>query len=340
MSFALIFKRGIILFLALLLQPLAAEEYYNGLPNVSTRAQCECSSWVVSTDFLAWYASEEVASIWADVITIGFNTSAWKAPSFNFKWDYGFRVGIGRDLVYDQWDTRLSWTWFRTDAKHTIAAQISTHNGPEFDAALLSGDTPESLSARWSLLFDMFDWELGRSYWISKYLSLRPFLGLKGGWIDQSIHVQYFDLTISNVPTTNTGREHLKNNFWGVGPLAGLDTKWAVRKFGCHFFNFFGDFSMATLWGRWKCGDVYENTLFKTTSVNMKNSTLGALMLRGFLGIGWDVDIRLGKAHFATKLGYETQIWLNQLRLPTFQLQRLHHDLTLQGATFNCQFDF
>ncbi len=344
MSFASIFNRSLLLYIILFAltipRPCTAQENCNGLPNISTRNQICCNSWIISADFLAWYASEEVASIWADVISVGVNTSTWKAPGFNFKWDYGFRVGIGYDLLYDQWDTGLYWTWYRTDAKHTIPFQPNTLIGPEFDAAFLSGNTPQSMSARWSLLFNMFDWELGRNYWVSKYLSLRPFIGIKGGWINQSILAHYFNLTIDHVLTSHSGREHLKNNFWGIGPLGGVNTKWNIRNFRCHFFNFFGDFSIATMWGTWNCSDEYKNTVSRTSSVTMKRSTLGSLMFRGFLGIGWEADIRAGRAHFATKLGYEMQLWVNQLRLATFQLQRLHHDLTLQGVTLNCRFDF
>ena len=63
-------------------------------------------------------------------------------------------------------------------------------------------------------------------------------------------------------------------------------------------------------------------------------------MFRGFVGIGWDADLRSCKSHFAAKLGFESQLWLNQLRISTLQVQRLHGDLTLQGLTFNCRLDY
>ncbi len=91
---------------------------------------------------------------------------------------------------------------------------------------------------------------------------------------------------------------------------------------------------MATLWGNWTCADVYKSTVPQTYSIKTKNSALGALMFRGFVGIGWDADLRSHKSHFAAKLGFETQFWLNQLRISTLQIQRLHGDLTLQGLTF------
>lgn len=290
-----------------------------------------------------------MASIYADAVTrFGVIPGSWSAPSFNFKWDYGFRIGAGTNLAHDQWDTALSWTWFRTDAKRAISFNPNATLGAEFLASFLSFalenndvlNISESMSVQWSLLFNMFDWELGRSYWVSRNLSLRPFVGLKGGWIHQSIDAKYFNLSIDSVSTPNVGTEHMKNNFWGIGPSGGINTKWRVRDFGTHFFDLFGDFSCAEMWGVWSNSDFYESTVPATSSVNTKNSSLGALMCRGFMGIGWDVDFRSNQSHFAAKLGYEMQIWFNQLRIATFQLQRLHQDLTLQGVTFNCQIDY
>jgi len=341
LSSLLISRNRIIFFiiiLSLTSSKLRAEHNdFSGLPNVSTRTE---SGFVFSADFLYWYPSEEINDIWASVISVGVDTSSWGAPGFNFTWDYGFRVGTGYDFVYDQWDCALYWTWFRTDTNRSIPSQPNTTISPEFDAAFLTGNSAQSLQGNWSLLFNMFDWELGRSYWVSKGLSLRPFVGVKGGSIRQSIHAHYYDLTIQNVLTTNSGKEHLKNNFWGIGPSGGVDTKWNIKTLGSHFLHFFGDFSIATMWGNWTCTDVYRSTVPQTYSIKTKNSALGALMFQGFVGIGWDADLRSCKSHFSAKLGFETQLWLNQLRISTLQIQRLHGDLTLQGLTFNCQFDY
>lgn len=142
------------------------------------------------------------------------------------------------------------------------------------------------------------------------------------------------------VLTTESGNEDLKNNFWGIGTLGGVNSKWRIHNFKSCFFDLFGDFSMATMWGRWECEDVYKNTSLYTSSVNMKNSTLGALMFKGFMGIEWGACFNAGKSSFSSKLGYEMQLWTNQLRFATFQLQRLHGDLSLAGITLNFRFDF
>lgn len=315
----------------------AENKDFSGLPNLASRTE---SGIVFSADFLYWYPSEEVNDIWASVISIGDNTSSWGAPGFNFTWDYGFRLGTGYDFAYDQWDSAFYWTWFRTQTNRTIPSAPDSEISPEFDAAFLSGDAAQSLQGNWSLLFNMFDWELGRNYWVSTGLSLRPFVGVKGGWIRQSIHAHYYDLIIDDAPTDHSGTEHLKNNFWGIGPSGGVNTKWNLQTSRSQFLNLFGDFSVATMWGSWTCADVYNNTASQTYSIKTENSALGALMFRAFVGIGWDMDLRSCRSHFSTKLGFETQFWLNQLRISTLQIQRLHGDLTLQGLTFNCRYDY
>ncbi len=37
----------------------------------------------------------------------------------------------------------------------------------------------------------MLDWELGRSFYVSKHLSLRPHIGIKGGWISQHVRENF-----------------------------------------------------------------------------------------------------------------------------------------------------
>lgn len=313
-----------------------------GLPNISTRT---CGNWDLFADAFAWFASEEASAVWVDIVNVGNNTSSFTAQDLSFDWNFGFRAGVGYNLEYDQWDTQLYWTSFHTKADQSIeefpvGTLLVSEIHPEFFAADLSDTFSHRAKIHWTLHYNMCDWELGRNYWVSKGLSFRPFIGLKGGWIDQSIQVHYNNLIIAGSSTENSSRENVKNNFWGIGPVGGVNSKWKLRNFCNHYPSLFGDFSAATLWGTWICSDLYNDTTGKKIIVNMRNSTLGALMFRGFLGIGWDVDINRGRSHFATRLGYEMQLWVNQLRVATSQLIRLHGDLTLQGVTFNCRFDF
>lgn len=302
--------------------------------------QHSVGKWAVTADGMAWLASEEVSSIWADVIAEDHDAININVPSFKFKWDYGFRLGLGSHLLHDQWDTVFYWTRFCTDAHHSLSSIVQLVPAQEFFAGFLSGDNPNRMSASWRLSFNLADWELGRSCCISERLSLRPFLGIKVGSINQSICAQYDGLIIDEVVTNNSGTEHLKNNFFGIGPSGGVNSTWTICNYKSHFFTLFGDVATAVLWGTWTCSDVYKNNLSYTSSVNTKKSSLGSLACRGFMGIAWDTNFNADKAHFTAKIGYEMQFWLNQLRINTFQLQRLQEDLTLQGITFSWRVDF
>lgn len=303
-------------------------------------------SWSVSADFLYWFPSEEVSNIWADIITITpDNSSSWEVPSFDLDWNYGFRLGADRKFGSDGWDSNFSWTWFQTKSTHSIVAGPYQTVSAEFFAAFLGnlkdgGDSILETKGHWTLLFNMFDLDLGRDFQVSRSLSIRPFLGLKGGYIHQPIKIDYSDIGEKDSEGHYSGQENLKNNFWGVGPSGGVNTVWMLSNFHSNFFNLSGDFSMATLWGNWVCSDVYTTSLGDSYTVAMKNSSLGALMFRGFLGMGWDAYFNHCRSCLSLKLGYEMQIWINQFRLSTLQLQRLHGDLTLQGITLKCAFEF
>lgn len=298
----------------------------------------------VSGDLLVWFASEETATIWSTVLNTDLTNTGivdtFRAKNLTFDWDLGFRVGIGHQFNYDDWDMQCAWTWYRTQTKGNIPRRDHTVLSEFFAGFVVDQDIALAGKVAWNILYNMFDVELGRKFLPSNSLSLRPFLGLKGGWIDQSIRSSWENLITDNVVTNLPSTENLKNNFWGVGPSAGLQTVWIVSQTRAKSISLFGDFSSAMLWGTWICVDKYHNPSPRVISVNLKNATLGALMLSGFMGIGWDIGFQEGKYCISTKLGYEMQYWENQLRIPTFQLLRLHGDLTLQGGRLQCQFDF
>ncbi len=68
-------------------------------------------------------------------------------------------------------------------------------------------------------------------------------------------------LTVDPINVTNFtyATEHLKNDFWGVGPSFGIDSAWKIYTTNNSNFNIFANFSGALLWGHWSFSDVYQN---------------------------------------------------------------------------------
>lgn len=328
-------------------------ENKNGLPNVSARFKPDSTSFDLFADLLVWCAQESGTENWAEVIT-GGNGSAeiCDIRDIDFDWDAGFRVGLGYGMKHGQWDTQFYYTWFRTRGNDRVSSVpnsvYSSFLGNFYvdnsTGAGIKGLAYQKASIDWRIHFNIFDWELGRDFWVSKALSLRPFLGLKGGWIHQSMHTKWQNPTLPPPPPIyqpfQEGRENLKNNFWGLGPSLGIHTKWKFLSLENHSLSLFGDFSGAFMYGHWTFKDAYRNDILQKVSVKLSDINGGASMFRTFMGFGWETHLNRERIHFSTRLGYEMQFWLDQLQFYSFDTGRLDNELTLQGGTLEFRFDF
>ncbi|MDN3505665.1 MAG: Lpg1974 family pore-forming outer membrane protein [Simkaniaceae bacterium] len=291
-------------------------------------------SFEVFGDFLYWKASEQPSLLWASTLgsTLG-GIEVFEGENVTFDWNTGFRVGGGHTFDCDCWDVRAYWTRFHSKGDKAIP-QKDQIIFTQFFAGFLKEDLADSAKINLSLKYNMFDGQVGKNFCFCECISLTPYIGLKGGWIDQAICTEWENFIL--LPFSRyTSTEDVTNDFWGVGPSAGVDSKWELG----HCFSLFGDFDMAVLWGTWKSTDVYENSRSEVSNVRMNDTHLGSLMIGAFAGLGWETDISEW-AHFAARLGYEGQIWFNQFRIPTFQQLRVHGDLTLQGGTLNLSVEF
>lgn len=334
----------------------AAVEQQNagdGLPNPAARFRSDSSTVSLFADLLVWSAAESGADNWAEVIYPSGSTTHCKIQDVRFNWNAGVRVGLDYGMHHDQWDTSLYYTWFRTKGTHhtsgPLGSVFSSFMGNFYidnsTGAGISGVPYEKASMDWTIRFNMFDWELGRAFSVSRALSVRPFVGLKGGWIHQSIHSKWKHPDLSDpkyagaTPFT-TATENLKNNFWGLGPSAGLNTKWSLLRSQRHLLNLFGDFSGAIMWGHWTFRDAYRNDIGQKVSIDVSPIDGGASMLRMLMGLEWGININAGQSRFSTRLGYEMQCWLDQLQFYSFDAGRLSDELTFQGGTLEFRFDF
>lgn len=294
-------------------------------------------------NYLYWRASEETSSFVANVISNKTATHKdFEITENRFDWDHGIRSGIGYHLPYDHWDTQLYWTGYNTKTSTHISSPSATITSEFFAGFMVDFVNIDDLlqgSVTWSLKYNIFDWEIGRIFCPSPTWSLRPLIGLKGGTIDQHITSKW--TFASGTPRQNyRSIERVKNDFSGIGPQIGLNAEWTFLHFCNNSLKLFGDFSLATLWGRWRIKDTYRDSRPKEMRVHLNRIEFGSLTLRGFAGLGWETLLKNNTSRFTARLGYEMQLWLSHLRLPAFQQLILHGDLTLQGGTFECRFDF
>lgn len=305
-----------------------------GLPNISPRPKTQPRTIDIAADLLYWYTSETID--WA--FTLQQNPTYFES-SFKtavFDWAPGFRVGLGYNMLHDQWDTQASFTWFQSKASGQTSGSVT----PAFFAARLSLLEPFSTgTAVINLHYNMFDWDLGRSFLISKYLLLRPSIGLKSGWIDQTIHSHWtkpnvFDFFLF------TAEENLKQRFLGGGPKGGASAKWCFGNIRNHSFSLVSKLEAGYLWGHWSIRDHFIDDLGTKISVNTSTRNFASTMLHCFLGIGWDCNFDHDRSHFGLKLGYEIEDWFNYCQIFTDSSGSQNNDLILQGFDLGLNFDF
>lgn len=299
----------------------------------------------VFAEFLYWQISEVGSDNWAQVITPPGTSESIQFLDVPFQWDPGFRVGAAYHGSENNWDTLVYYTWYQTQS--TNQASVTTGEiHSSFPGAFyanntngsgLSGPYYHNASIKWNFLLNNIDWELGRTFNIKNRYKLRPFVGLKAAFIDQSIHTRWqnpYDPALKiPITTFSSAIENITNDFWGVGPSLGLNTSWNVHQTPSSAIGLFGNFSGAFLWGGWHITDVYENNTPVTITVqnNVQSST--ATMAKGLVGLSWQTATQY--MDIAFRLGYEGQAWINQLKFYSFDGGRQNGTLYIQGGVLD-----
>ena len=175
-----------------------------------------------------------------------------KYETLDSSWDGGFKLGVGYCSACDGWDVGVTWTWF----KNTTSSHLDAHSDsasvfiPLWSAyASQFGQTNfvRDIETHWKLELNLVDIELGREYWVSKYLTMRPFVGVRVAWIYQDFTIKHKGGVFAIPLTTAFNNEvDLENNFRGAGLRGGLDTVW---NFGCGW-GLYGNLAFNLVYGR------------------------------------------------------------------------------------------
>lgn len=301
----------------------------------------------ISSDLLIWQMREQGADNWGQVMQPAGAFQEMQLLPAPFKWKPGFRIGVGYNSNHDLWDVLFSYTWYRTNAvlltNQTSSFVFSSFLGNFFidntNGAKLSGPIYKDASIQWDVLFNTFDLEVGRVFYTDAFLTLRPFIGLKGGVINQKISTTWqvpFDQVSPLIPpvpvtTFSSAVENLKNNFGGIGPSGGLNASWHLYTTPDTTCNFFGNFSGALILGHWNLSDLYQNNAPQSVAIINDKITSALTMVRGNMGLEWLHDIN-DDVMLTLRVSYESQVWLNMLRFYSLNGGRFNNLLSLHGG--------
>lgn len=283
-------------------------------------------------DVLYWQATEPVD--WA----MNTNRStidqfvAFKTLDYDFA--PGFRVGVGLER---DGGVKLYYTRFHTDAHDTVAGYV-TPNFLGSRLPVLAQDPSyfKSGSIQAVIDYNVLDLDFSKSFCPLDSWQLRPVLGLRGAWIDQTFDSE-FQGTWSSNPLVIASEEHIKNGFWGIGPKLGVENAlnlWSGEK--CQIdlaMNFYG----AYLLGFWTIHDFAANTSSQGVStqvIPIGNRDFGALTFQAVIGL------HLNYGNWNATAGYEFNDWLNQCQIFDDATGPHNNDLIVHGLTIRVSYGF
>ncbi len=315
----------------------AKEENFSRPPvkEITVEAQpwvknCMTEPYLVA-DFIYWKVKQDGLEYAASGFGDESNpvTSRGKVYAPDLEGKPGFRLGLGFNIAHDGWDALLRYTW------------IDSHVGDRAEGDRLvsfwsSGSNISRSKASWDIHMDVIDLEWGRNFYISRFLTLRPFFGLKGYWSNQQYRVR----ELGNL-TEHTLR--IKDDNWGIGIRFGMDTAWyLVRN-----WSVFASFSIAPCWSNFdiRRKDSKIDRGVGLMNVPVVNTRFDDYFIVPILeiasGVRWEVWFDNDNYHALIQAGWEEQIWWGMNRFPRANAPvGTLGNLQFQGLTLKFRFDF
>jgi hypothetical protein len=297
-----------------------------------------------TADYLYWTAREqglEFATTGIALTSLGNHAPAQSGHVFSpdWEWNSGFKVGIGVTFNERNWDLYLNYTWLHTDASESFTLKdyqpnvLFPYSADNAVFYLFNGIQGEYTNARgrWDLHFNVLDLELGRTFVVTDYLTLRPHFGLKSSWQDDDFHHTY-----GNLAGSISGKRD--QDYWGIGLRAGVKSKWFFVK----HWGVFGDLALSALWSHYKLHNT--DTFDNGTSIPLMNmnETVHSIqpVIELVLGFLYETTYNDDKYRFNIHAGWEMQSWINQNQRIALAQVGSKGDLSLQGLTAGLRFDF
>ena len=120
--------------------------------------------------------------------------------------------------------SKLYYTRFYTDTEDSATDYVT----PNFLGSRLNvpkQEPPyfESGTIQAAIDYNVLDLDLGKSFCPSERWQLRPVLGLRGAWINQTFDTEFHGTWQNAAILWQTSDEHIENKFWGIGPKLGIE---------------------------------------------------------------------------------------------------------------------
>lgn len=302
------------------------------------RIQTRCP-WDVSFDasFIFWQATQDNmelgiadSSVAPDITssTATFERISGNVINMGAKFRPGFKVGMGFNFDYDNWDMRVEYTWFH-------GKNSNSSNGANGGRILSFWGTPQlmdglmfdTISSSWRLKMDIADFDLGRWQYVGTKYTVRPSFGVRANWIRQRVAVTPVRTT-TNPPLSTPITETIvqKASSWGLGPKVALDGNWNL---GCGF-RLFGNSEadlLFTDYTKLSYNDSDSAQPLAPVAVNQDKLYAVKPHVDLGLGLGWGTYLDCNNWYMDFAFAWDFQVFFDQ------NMFRKFNDTTMFGST-------
>jgi hypothetical protein len=320
------------------------------------------ANYFFTSDFIYWMATADSYQFAASGVPTTENgnidppTSLGRTPSPAFAFEPGFKLGAGLKFPHDGWDFYANYTWLYP-AK--VRASLSSSDGHMIGPAdpYWGSPTLSYVKNSFQQSFNIIDLELGRQFFVSRFLTLRPYFGLKTALIYQ--HQRNY-LTVFNddsngldgnagsslVPTGDIITNLIQKvnvKSWGMGIRGGFAPVWYFMK----DFGLYGNLAISCLWTYFQNHLKTEYSGIYIDPITAAVSPIGGitgLIGRVFhavtpvielgLGLTYMTFFRVNERALTLSAGWEEQVWIG------FNGGLPGGNLSLQGFTIKASYEF
>lgn len=297
----------------------------------SARMQIACGlNLVFMGDFLYLKAKEdnlEYAVQSPNTVVDTIRVFSGNVHRVNTEYKPGFRVGMGLLIPHDQWDIYFTWTRYQFKQHSSLSEKADAFVLPlllnEFQNPI-SADA----SAKWNVDFNTGDVEVGKSFFVGRYCTLRPFAGARGAWIHQGLDAKYGNVRFLDVPnfTVSSVTSDNDSSFRAFGLRFGVDADW---EFG-EGWGLFLNGAASLLWSEFNITQT-ETLSSGIENINFRNDFHAVTPVFDMAGgLAWGHYLFKHRYFVKIHAAWEEQVWFNQNRFC-----RMVGSATPAGFVFN-----
>lgn len=310
----------------------AADEFTPPKPRF-IQEEPKTSRWLFAADLLYWTAEMEGLQYASRVVPVYEKEREKKTRSLTGDWEPGVRVSTGYLFDENGWDIAANWSYYRNEPSQKMVKKDARKVKPFLPPAnsFYTSSGVDTAEAKWTLLQNSAEAEVGRNFPVGETFLVRPFFGLKALSIRNKT---LFEYTLETDLFSSTAALPTKSNFIGAGPRIGSNIAYEFGK-GIGIF-FMG--SGSVLYGK------FDSSFNKVPDKKHDAKTVTSMQVQ--MGGQWKRTFG-NKYHFGFQAAWEQNFYSNINQAMNHIIRARgetpYHeegDLSLKGLTASCHLDF